>query len=101
MALDTLIVHPDAGGSALVEREAFDKIYSRKGWVLATPEEANAESQRLIAERDKAVQDAAEASAAQTAAELAASGALPEQAQAEEKPSAATAKKTASPPPSS
>ena len=100
MALDTLIVHPDAGGSALVEREAFDKIYQRKGWVLATPEEANAESQRLIAEREKAVQDAAEASAAQTAAELAASGALPE-APAEEKPSASTAKKTASPPPSS
>lgn len=88
MALDTNIVHPDTGGVALVEREAFDKIYSRKGWKLASPEEANEAAQNLIAERDKAQREAAETSAAQQAAELAASGALPKQ----EKP----AKKSAS-----
>lgn len=86
MALDTNIVHPESGGVALVEKEAFDKIYSRKGWKIATPAEANAEAQRLIAERDEALKAQAEASAAQTEAEMAAAGALP----VEDKPAAKT-----------
>ena len=94
MALDTNIIHPEHGGTALVTREAFDLVYQHKGWVLATPEEANEAARKQIEEVAKVKAEAAEASAKQTAAELASMGALPSEpgGQPEPPPPASQAK---------
>jgi hypothetical protein len=77
MALDTNIIHPGHGGTALVSKEAFDLVYKYKGWEIATPEEANAAAREQMAKIAEVRAEQAEESAKQTEAELASMGALP------------------------